>query len=165
MPGRLLVVSEWLRRKDSPSNHSLLPQCLTAWGFFMEVLMGICAVSHDLAVYEAQVDAAEAEEEFYNGVAADLIAEFEEEGACRVYTGPRQADFKDYDQSHLLESLFSYERCDLATECFRMALDSSCNREIRNAAALAFFNLAEEQMHDDLNQLAVEEYQDDEYCP
>ena len=121
--------------------------------------MGICTVSHDLAVYEAQVDAAEAEEEFYNCVAADLIAEFEREGACSLQTGQNQQ--KQYNQSHLLANLFDHTLGDQAAEAFRLALDSNKTAFQRLQAAHQFFKLAEEQMTEDLEMLSTELWIDD----
>lgn len=121
--------------------------------------MGICAVSHDLAVYEAQVDAEEAEQEFYNGVAADLVSEFEREGACSLQTGRNEN--KQYDQSHLLANLYDHTLGDQAAEAFRLALDTSKTGLQRLQAAHQFFNLAEQQMTEDLEMLSVEVWTDD----
>ena len=121
--------------------------------------MGICAVSHDLAIYEAQVDAEEAEQEFYNGVAADLISEFEREGACSLQVDRNNQ--KHYDQSHLLTNLFDQRLGDQAAEAFRLALDTSKTGLQRLQAAHQFFNLAEQQMTEDLEMLSTEVWVDD----
>ena len=121
--------------------------------------MDICAVSHDLAIYEAQVDAEAAAEEFYNGVAADLIAEFEREGACSLQVD--RNTHKHYDQSHLLTNLFDQRLGDQAAEAFRLALDSNKTGLQRLQAAQQFFKLAEEQMTEDLEMLSTEVWADD----
>lgn len=123
--------------------------------------MNTCAVTHDLNNYLARLEEEEAEAEHYQKIGEELISEFRTEGSCRIDTGPRREDFKTYDQSHLITNLFEYERSDKATEAFRAALDTSLTGLQRLQAAHRYFDLAEEQLCEDLSELATEVYEDD----
>ena len=164
---------EWMGKTTKHRDLSMLiTRCPIAplpfpgsWGFFMEVLMNICVVDRDLNNHLAELEAEELEQERLAEVGERLIAEFRREGCCRIQTGPRQADFEDYDQSHLLERLFDHEHADLVTEAFRHALDTSLTDLQRLQAANKFFEMAGLQMEADLYEMAEKEYIDDEYCP
>lgn len=122
--------------------------------------MGFCVVSRDLAGYERQVDAEEAEREYYDKVAADLIRDFRTAGETTLCIGPN--DYEHYDQSRLLESLYNYERSAEATAAFCAALQDSKPKDERLEAMKKFFDLAEDQMIDDLQDMAASVFVDDE---